>query len=184
MEIRKIFRAVTCLSFFVLASCEILEQEQWKPDYLVSVNEIIKYPRASQVEKEIPTVAGTTKWISTSPYLFSNSIEKIETIPNSTDKNFFDLKMKLSYRGKLMWNQLCADISFKEMAFIVNDVLFRKLTPDMVRNEEGKDDIIIFALKLDPVTAKAIADASEKNFKYFNPEDERRNKGDKTNKTL
>lgn len=154
-----------------LTSCEIAQPKPDKPDYLVSISEIIKYPRASQIEKEIPTVAGTTKWISSSPYLFSNTIQKIEMLPNDSDKNFFDLKLKLNYRGKLLWNQLGADILYKEMAFIVNDVLYRKLTVDMIAKDKEKDDTMVLKLKLDPVTAKAIADFSESNYKYFNPDE-------------
>ena len=157
----------------VLLGCELTQPKPEKADYLVSINEIIKYPRASQLEKEIPTIAGTTKWISTSPYLFSNCIKKIETIPNETDKNFMDLKLELNSRGKLLRNQLWADAMYKELGFVVNDVLYRRLTSDMILRDKEKDDIIILKLKLDTVTAKAIADSSESNYKYFNPDEKK-----------
>jgi hypothetical protein len=156
-----------------IAGCELTEPKPEKPDYLVSINEIIKYPRASQIEKEIPTITGTTKWISTAPYLFSNAIEKIEAIPNESDKNFFDLKMKLNYRGKLMWTQLFAEMLYKDMGFIINDILYRRLTQNTVVQEVGKDDVVILKLKLDSITANAIANASEKNYRYFNPDAEK-----------
>jgi len=172
MKILKFFLLIVSLTMFFVA-CELMKPQPDKPDYLISINEIIKYPRASQLEKEIPTIAGTTKWISTSPYLFSNCIKKVEILPNEKDKNFCDLKLELNSRGKLLWNQLSADIIYKEMAFVVNDVLYRKLTSDMIERDKDKDEVIILKLKLDPVTAKSIAEFSETNYLYYNPNEKK-----------
>lgn len=173
MKTLKIFACLSLIAF-ILSGCELTEPKPQKPEYLISINEIIKYPRATQLEKEIPTIAGTTKWINTAPYLFSNCIRMIETIPNENDKNFMDLKLELNSRGKLLWNQLSADIMYKDLGFVVNDVLYRRLNSDMILKDKEKDEIILLKLKLDPVTAKCIADASKSNYKYFNPDDEQK----------
>jgi hypothetical protein len=166
---KKMTRILLLLTgFAILSSCELLNPKPTKTQYLVSINEIIKYPRASRIEKEVPTITGENIWVSTTPFLSSSAIVKIEAIPIKDRENFCDLKLKLSRRGSLVWMQLSAERAFRQLAFLVDGVFFRKIVPEHLTTE--KDEYVILKVGLDNVTAQAIADASEKNYRFFNPD--------------
>jgi hypothetical protein len=70
----KWFAVLMCLSCF-LTGCEIMDDdfsdlfkepdtpEEEQPKFVITVNEIIKYPRATKLEREIATFSGRTIWI-------------------------------------------------------------------------------------------------------------------------
>jgi hypothetical protein len=159
------------LGIILLSGCELLNPKSKKTEFTIAIHEIVKYPRASHIEKEIPTITGQNIWISTTPYLFSNSIEKIECVPNKEDINFSDLKLKLNRRGSLIWMQLSVERSHRDLAFVVDGVFYRKVVPETITTE--KDEFVLLNVKLDNTTANAIAAASEDNYYFFNPDEKK-----------
>ena len=159
------------LGIILLAGCELLDPKSKKTEFTIAIHEIVKYPRASHIEKEIPTITGQTIWVSATPYLFSNCIKKIERVPNKEDAIFSDLKLTLNRRGSLIWMQLSVERNHRDLAFVVDGVFYRKVAPETVTTE--KDEFVLLNVRLDNATAQAIEKASEDNYYFFNPDDKK-----------
>ena len=59
---------------------------QNKPQYVLSVHQIVKNPRANMLEKKIPTFSGRTIWVNVNPFIHSRNIKKIELIERKDQK--------------------------------------------------------------------------------------------------
>ena len=143
----------------------IFKKELPKPKRVITINQIVKYPRAKEIEKEIDTVTGMKIWINTHAFIHSKSIEKIELIPRDEEGKRYDLKLFLSNHGKIVWMQLSASYSYRKLAFVIDNVFYRSFTPYPI--EKDKDYAIIKG-PFDKFTAEELKKYSETNFEYFN----------------
>ncbi|HBC86196.1 MAG TPA: hypothetical protein DCZ94_04495 [Lentisphaeria bacterium] len=157
-----------------LCSCDTTDfgSKKKEPVYVLTLNDIVKYPRAQSIEKEVPTYAGRTIWINTNAYLHSRNIMDIEMIPSAQKKGFYDLQVKLDYHGKLAWLQLSVSHAYGEVGLLVDGVFYRAITPDRIASEY--EDTVIIRGQFDPVTAKSLKDNAKLNYRIFNgePKDE------------
>ena len=157
-----------------LCGCETIDFEKTKkdPSYVLTINEIVKRPRAKELEKEVPTYGGKTICVNTNAFLHSRNVQEIEIIPSAQKKGFYDLELKLDYHGKNVWMQLSVNHAYTELAFLIDGVFYRAIMPDRISSEE--EDLVYLRGPFDPVTAKSLKDNAAANYKYFNGEPKER----------
>ena len=136
------------------------------PDYVISIHDVVKYPRSETLEQEVTTFDGKRVYINTNSLIHSRNISKIELMPNQKDPQFCDLKLSLDRRGKMLWGNLATDRKGQNVALIVDGVLYRIFKPAQ-RGEEA--DAVIMTGPFDRNTAYNLAKNSEKNYGIFNP---------------
>ena len=121
----------------VLSSCEILDPNKKAteaeidiatlPKWTISINEIVKYPRASRGEKEVPTFSGRTIWIRKHYELNSKSVISITALPSKEKPHYFNLKVKLDRHGSLVAMRLSNDATHAPWAFLIDGVYCRSV---------------------------------------------------------
>ena len=146
---------------------EIFKKELPKPHRILTVNSIVKYPRAKDLEKEIKTFNGGKVWINTNSYIHSKSIKEVELVPRDPESNFYDLKLKLTNHGKLIWMQLSTGYSFQQLGLVVDGLFYRTFTPKPI---EKDSDFAIIEGPFDKYTAEQIKKYAKTNFEFFNQE--------------
>ena len=144
---------------------EIMKEEKPDPNYIVTINSIVKYPRAKELEKEIDTFTGRKIWINTNSFIHSKSIEEVKLIPRDAKGNFYDLELKLSNHGKLIWMQLSNAFAYKKLAFVVESIFYRSFTPKPMKDG---DEWAFIEGPFDKYTAEQIKKYAKTNFEYFN----------------
>ncbi len=146
---------------------EIFVKELPQPQRILSINSIVKYPRARELEREIDTVTGMKVWINTNSFIHSKSIKDVDLIPRDPQGNFYDLKIYLDNRGQLVWMQISAGHMFDQLGLLIDNVFYRTFTPKPMR--EG-DDFVIIEGPFDKFNAHDIKKYAKSNYTFFNQE--------------
>jgi hypothetical protein len=162
----------------LLTSCETLDQEGKSkeidedslPKWTISINEIVKYPRASRGEKEVSTFGGRTLWIRKHYALNSKSIISITTVPAKEKPGYFNLKVKLDRHGSLVAMRLSNDATHAPWAFLVDGVYYRSVEFNEPPLEEDYSEIIIKG-PFDKSLASFLKRYSKPNYEHFHPND-------------
>ncbi len=136
------------------------------PKAVISIHEIIRYPRASEIEQKIPSYFGKDVTINRNPMLFSKEIIEIKAIPQVRDPNYFDLHLKLTVRGRKMWIGLSVNNRREQLAFVIDGMFYRSFQPRMIY-DDVTDEVIIDG-PFDKATALEIQNQSKKNYKKAN----------------
>ncbi len=176
-----------CLAFGVLSSACLLmgsstcnPEETWEmmldpeaaekmmaePEYVVTVHQIVKYPRAEMLEKAIPSYFGDSVIVNQNYYISSKEIEKIELLERKTDPGFYDLKLTFTSRGQKMWIGLSVNNRRNQLAFVIDGMHYRNFEPRLIMDDE--DLTVIVDGPFDVATANALQKNSESNFKKLN----------------
>ncbi len=172
--------ALSVCAFAFLSSCDTLktlENMQTSdflnpsvfentPDYVISIHQVVRYPRSEMLEQEVTTFDGKKVYINTNSLIHSRNIEKIEIMLNKTDPQFCDLKLNLDRRGKMLWGNLAVSFKGQDVALMVDGILYRVFKPAQLGEEA---DAVIMTGPFDRNTAFNIAKNSEKNYGIFNP---------------
>lgn len=168
------FKKVVLLSSIVSAlfitGCEILEdsmKEEKKAKYILSLHEVIKYPRSKDLERKITSFDGKEYWINSNQYFHSRHIEQVKLIPSEKRQGYYDLSLKLDYSGTVKWIQLSMHFQYKKMALLVDGNFYTLYTPDRLTHEDDK--WVLLTGPFDPITAKGIQKYARKNYVSFNP---------------
>ena len=172
---------LTLLVCMMLAGCKL--QKKWdkmlgelpKPKNEITINQIVKYPRARKIEREIGTFSGRTIWININSFIHSNVIRKIELIPRSPKNKFFDLKLFMNRRGRLRWMQLSAGFKNEPLAFVIDGIFYRSFIPKPMVGKYDNDDnttYVVIEGPFDKGTAEALVASAPDNFTYFNENDD------------
>lgn len=146
---------------------EIFKKELPKPKRIITINSIVKYPRAKDLEKEIMTFNGGKVWVNTNSYIHSKSIKDIELIKRDNDGNFYDLQLELTNHGKLIWMQLSTGYSFQTLGIVVDGLFYRTFKPHPISKDEN---FAIIEGPFDKYTAEQIKKYAKTNFEFFNQE--------------
>lgn len=153
------------------SSSDFMFGKAYKPKYVLTFHQIVKYPRGSLLEKKIATYDGRELWINTNYFLGSKNIKEVTLIkrPNS---GLYDLMLHLDRRGKMQWDLLSLNFKGQRMALLVDGVFYRKITPQIIANNNDNNDNdnneVIVKGPFDTVTATGIQKCSKKNFNYYN----------------
>ena len=167
-----LFVTTLALVFFI-TGCETLDEalkpeplEVDKAQFVISVNEVVEYPRARQLEREIETFNGRTIWINLNTFLHSRDIEAVKLVPSKDKDGFFDMSLKLTRKGKVMWISLCEEVKIKKFGVIVDGTFYRMFQPEKMVTDD--DEWVVMKGPFDPTTAKAIEKNAAGNYKKFN----------------
>jgi len=138
------------------------------PHYVVTIHEVIKYKRAELVEMDVDCFFGGTICVNKNPFIHSRDIQKVEMIPRPGNPDFFDLKLTLTTRGKMLWSALSvARVEKKKLGILIDGMYYREVHPPMLT--ETDVETVLLEGPFDPANAKGVVTNSERNYKIFNP---------------
>ena len=171
------------LSCIFLTGCTEYLERRWqkmlgelpKPKNEITINQIVKYPRARKIEREINTFSGRKVWINVNSFIHSSVIRKIELVPRSPKKQFFDLKLFMNRRGLLRWMQLSAGFKNEPLAFVIDGTFYRSFIPKPMIGDYDNDEKTTYVLiegPFDKGTAEALAESAPTNFLYYNDKED------------
>lgn len=159
-----------------LSSCEkfiedpeksFQEETDKTPRYVLTLHEIIKYKRADMVEMDVDSFFGGTVCVNKNPYIHSRDITKIEMIPRPGNTDFFDLRITLNDRGRMLWSAMAiTQLEKKKIGILIDGMYYRSINPPMITDNETLT--VYLEGPFDPATAKGITVNAERNFKIFN----------------
>lgn len=154
-----------------------MEGIEYEPDYLVSVNRIVPYPRGEESEREIGAFDGRLVCIDRRSFIDSANIKNIEIVPRElkshpteTPEEYFggmyDLKLHLDRRGAITWSQMAVGFHQEALAFVINGKLYRVFVPTALADEEKETALV--EGPFDDYTAKMLVKHAEDNFEHVN----------------
>ncbi|HJO93306.1 MAG TPA: hypothetical protein QF753_07895 [Victivallales bacterium] len=168
------------ISFFcvilLLSSCKILDSlsgfdSKELPLWTISVNEIVKYPRATVGEKEVPSYNPKEiekVWIRRHYEFNSRSVEKITPVAIKGKEGYFNLKVKLDRQGTLVGMRLCNDTSHPPWALLVDGVYYQSVTFAKANKSDDYSEIIIKG-SFDKKLSELLEKYAEPNYEHFHP---------------
>ena len=145
---------------------ELLQVETEPPKGAISIHEIVKYPRADETEQKIPSYFGGDVTIRRLPLLFYKEVESITAIQRASEPGFYDLKLKMTSRGRKMWIGLSVPNQRTPLAFVVDGMYYRSFKPRMIY-DDTTDEVIVDG-PFDQATALEIQNNSSKNHRKAN----------------
>ena len=162
------FLAITGL--LLLSSCELIENYGKLPTWTMSVNEVVKYPRASMGEKEVSSFDGRSIWVRKHYEFDSKSIKNIEAIPLEDKPGYYKLKLELDKHGSLVAMRLCNDPAHDPWALLINNVFYRNVE---FGNTALNDDYTVIELNgpFDKTVAHFLEMYASKNYEYLHRND-------------
>jgi hypothetical protein len=179
MMIKKwLYLIVLSIGIFTFTGCEALKEafdeselgdssnKDDKPIYVISINRIVRYPRAKRLEKEIKTFSGRSIWINVNPFLHSRNIEEIKLEPIADRPGFYNMSLKLDRQGRIIWIALTEQAKINQYGVLIDGVFYRTFEPRRMSTEE--DEWVLLRGPFDQVTAKAVEKYSKTNFEKLN----------------
>ena len=188
VEMKKSWTGIWAFGLFILlatAGCEAVK-EAWsesvspqteetavtdeadvKKKYVIQLNAIVKYPRATPNEQDIPTLDGKTIWINRNLLFSSKNIKDAKAIARPGNPDLYDLQLKVDRFGRLQWQLLSGNHGSEPVALIVDDIYFASFYPESPENDTTY--WITLRVGLDPVTARGITRNAKKNYESLNP---------------
>jgi len=145
---------------------EMLQVETEPPKGAISIHEIVKYPKANEMEQKIPSYFGNEITINRVPLLFYKEIENVTAVPRAGDPNFYDLKLKMTTRGRKMWIGLSVPNQRTPLAFVIDGMYYRSFKPRMIY-DDTTDEVIVDG-PFDQATALEIQNNAAKNHRKSN----------------
>ena len=141
---------------------------KYEPKYAMTFHEVVEYPRAESIEKEIVTFDGKKLYINSNFFVSSREIIRAKMIERKDQKDFYDLTVNLSRRGKMRWMNMVVNFRHSEIAIMLDGSYYKSFTPEVITDEDT--EWVIIPGPFDPVTAKGIVKYAEKNYDYYNPD--------------
>ena len=74
--------------------------ENYRPRFVAGVFTIVEYPRASDLERELPMPNGRTIWINTNQNFSSKNLREVKVIPRPGNPDVCDLQFRLTARAR------------------------------------------------------------------------------------
>jgi len=166
-----------CLVSFLAVSCETWDEViEDKPDnpkdklvYVLTVHEIVKYPRAQQLEMEIPSFSGTPVCVNANYFLHSKNVPKIDIVEIKDNPGFYDINLTLDRRGRMLWTSLAVNFRAKQIGFVIDGVFYRAFIPEQL--DDDNDMVVKIKGPFDTSTAMGLKKNAEKNYKVYNGKD-------------
>jgi len=146
-----------------------------EPQNQITIHQIVKYPRAERIEREISTFSGRTICININSFLHSNSIKKIELVPRGPNGKYYDLKLFLNRKGRLHWMSLSNGFKGEKVAFVIDGIFYRSFTPNQMVGDYDTDDGSTYVLiegPFDKGTADTLVEWAPKNYQFYHDEDD------------
>lgn len=172
------------LSLFYLTGCETFKEafrqaleegsssenpnsDEYRPRYVISINSVVEYPRAGDLERQLEGINGESIWINSVPIFSSINISDARSIPRPGNPDICDLQFKTDRAGKLKWQVVLGNHRGDQVAFIVDGVYFNSFIPESLDDENS--DWITVRIGIDSVTASGIVKFANKNYIHYHP---------------
>lgn len=176
-------RYAALLLFLMCGGCEIINEamemdaeysstnpnsEDFRARFVLGVFSIVRYPRATMVEREIDTGDGSTIWINTNQLIDSKRIREVKVIPRPGNPDACDLQVRFDDRGKNMWHMAVAASRGRPLALLVDGRYISSFVPEMPTDDASMRWVFIRG-GLDSYTARGVVRFAKRNYAYFNP---------------
>ena len=175
------FLTLLAAILFLSGGCEIFEEalsdsyssddptsEDYSAKFNIGVFQMVKYPRATQLEKEIDLGDGRTVCVNTNALFSSKRIRKARAIPRPGDPDIYDLEFKIDRMGKTQWMMLHGTARGEEVVMMVDNRLAGIFIPEAL--DDGSRDWITVRVGVDAYTARGIVKFAQRNYEYYNPD--------------
>ncbi|QSH42465.1 hypothetical protein P0136_02625 [Lentisphaerota bacterium ZTH] len=138
-----------------------------QPKYVISLHQIVDYPRAREIEKRITTFDGKEIFININQFFSSSDIVDAKLVPVEGKKHFYNILMKLKHGGRLKWITLTMNFKHERLALFVDGVFYAYYKPQRLISED--DSWVLLKIDFDEVTARGIQKNARKNYEFFHP---------------
>lgn len=148
-------------------SSDAPDSEDFNVRFNIGIFQIVKYPRAAMLEKEIDTPDGSI-CINTNALFSSKRIRQARAIPRPGNPDLYDLEFRLDRMGKNQWMMLHGTSRGEELVLMVDNRYVGVFVPENL--EHGSQDWIHVRIGVDNYTARGIVKYAKKNYEFYNPE--------------
>ena len=142
--------------------------DEFDPRFVVGVFSIVKYPRATKLERELPTNSGESIWINSNQSFSSKHLKEAKVVPRPGNPDICDLKFRLDRPGRMQWEILAGNHSGEEMVLVVDGRYMAHFIPEPP--DENNRNWVTVRVGIDPYTARGIAKFAKKNYTHYNPD--------------
>jgi len=149
-------------------SSEDPNSDEYNPHFTIGVFSIVRYPRATSLEKEVTLSDGTSVWINTNQHFDSKRIKEAKAVPRPGDPDRCDLKFRLDRTGKSRWQMLVAVSRGEPVALVIDNRYVGNFIPEIPKND-AKLEWVFVRIGIDSYTARGVVKYARKNYTYYNP---------------
>lgn len=182
MKLEKLrFLAILATLMLLGSGCEIFREaleesyssedpasDDFESKFNIGVFQIVKYPRASILEKEINVDENNTVCINTNALFSSKRIRQARAIPRPGNPDVYDLEFRIDRMGKTQWMVMHGSARGNEVVMMVDNRFVGFFHPQEL--VDGNKDWVKIRIGVDNYTAKGIVKFAKKNYEYYNPE--------------
>lgn len=145
--------------------------DQKQPRYVISFHEIIKYPRASDIERPIDTLDGKKIYININQFVHSSDIMDARLIKLPNNENYYNLRLKFSRSGAIRWHSMAINFRGREVAMLLDGHYLASLIAQPLEDDE--DEWVVIRGPFDAVTARGIRRNAARNYNIYTPDPNR-----------
>jgi len=166
---------------FLFSGCEIFREaleesytsedpssDEFETRFNIGIFEVVKYPRATMLEREINIDHENTVCINTNALFSSKRIRQARAIPRPGNPDIYDLEIRIDRMGKTQWMMLTGGNKNREVVMMVDDRYAGSFIPESY--QDGSKDWVRVRIGVDNYTARGIVKFAKKNYEYYNPE--------------
>ncbi|MBO5667762.1 MAG: hypothetical protein J6S43_01420 [Lentisphaeria bacterium] len=175
------YLALLSSAVFLCGGCEIFREaleesyasedpssNEFETRFNIGIFEVVKYPRATMLEKEINIDNNNTVCINTNALFSSKRIRQARAIPRPGNPDVYDLEFRIDRMGKTQWMILAGNNKNREVVMIVDDRYVGSFIPE--NYQDGTKDWVRVRAGVDNYTARGIVKFAKKNYEFYNPE--------------
>ena len=153
-----------------ITGCETMksDKDRLKPGvhYRLSVHQIVKYPKATKIEKALPTIEGDKRvWVNMNYFIDSRSFKESKLVEVQGQPGMYNLSLELSERGVMQWLQLSNGFVETPLALVCDGKVLTIFTIKDRTNEETT--WISIDEPIDFVNAKLVHKYVAHNYKFY-----------------
>jgi len=159
-----------------LSGCETMDDvmESFQKDdlkkgvhYRLSVHEIVKYPRATKLERALPMFGSDDKvWVNMNSFIDSRRIKDIKLLDVEDKPGMKHLSLELDERGIFMWLQLSNSFIGTRLALVCDGKVLKLFTINERSTEES--EWVTLEGPFDFVNAGLVKKYAKHNYKFYN----------------
>lgn len=179
-----VFRSVLMAAVLVFGccGCEIIEEaleagkldtdnpnsDDYRPRFVVGIFSIVKYPRATELERPVQDLDGREIYINGNQNFSSKNLRDAKVVVRPGNPELCDLKFKLDRRGIVQWQLLAGRYQDEQVAFVVDGRLLARFVPEMP--DEESENWVFLRVGIDHYHARNIVKYAKKNYIFYNPD--------------
>ncbi len=134
---------------------------------VIGVFAIVRYPRSSELERQIDTPDGGQIWINTNQLSSSKNIRDVRAVSRPGNPEVFDLMLRLDRSGKLQWEVMAGNFMDEPVALVIDD---RYRGSFVVTPPKDDEEWVLVRVGLDGVTARNVERTAKANYEHLNPD--------------